>query len=52
MINSRIYKSELLLVFLKVLNDLVNDINNVETSYQIGSYLFYEKKNIFGVEVF
>ena len=45
MINSRIYKSELLLVFLKVLNDLVNDINNVETSYQIGSYLFYGKKN-------
>ena len=45
MINSRIYKSELLLVFLKVLNDLVDDINNVETSYQIGSYLFYGKKN-------
>lgn len=43
--NSKIYKSELLLVFLKVLNDLVNDINNVETSYQIGSYLFYGKKN-------
>lgn len=45
MINSRIYKSELLLVFLKVLNDLADDINNVETSYQIGSYLFYGKKN-------
>ena len=45
MINSRIYKSELLLVFLKVLNDLVDDIKNVETSYQIGSYLFYGKKN-------
>lgn len=45
MINSKIYKSELLLVFLKVLNDLVDDINNVETSYQIGSYLFYGKKN-------
>lgn len=45
MINSRIYKSELLLVFLKVLNDLTDDINNVETSYQIGSYLFYGKKN-------
>ena len=45
MINSRIYKSELLLVFLKVLNDLAEDINNVETSYQIGSYLFYGKKN-------
>ena len=45
MINSRIYKSELLLVFLKVLNELVDNINNVETSYQIGSYLFYGKKN-------
>ena len=45
MINSRIYKSELLLVFLKVLNELVDDINNIETSYQIGSYLFYGKKN-------
>lgn len=45
MINSRIYKSELLLVFLKVLNKLVDNINNVETSYQIGSYLFYGKKN-------
>lgn len=45
MINSKIYKSELLLVFLKVLNDLVDDIKNVETSYQIGSYLFYGKKN-------
>ena len=45
MINSRIYKSELLLVFLKVLNVLVDDINNIETSYQIGSYLFYGKKN-------
>lgn len=45
MINSKIYKSELLLVFLKVLNELANDINNVETSYQIGSYLFYGKKN-------
>ena len=45
MINSRIYKYELLLVFLKVLNDLADDINNVETSYQIGSYLFYGKKN-------
>lgn len=45
MINSRIYKSELLLVFLKVLNDLIDDIKNVETSYQIGSYLFYGKKN-------
>lgn len=45
MINSRIYKSELLLVFLKVLNDLADDINNVERSYQIGSYLFYGKKN-------
>ena len=33
MINSRIYKSELLLVFLKVLNELVDNINNVETSY-------------------
>lgn len=46
MINSRIYKSELLLVFLKVLNELVDDINNIETSYQIGSYLFYGKKII------
>ena len=45
MINSKIYKSELLLVFLKVLNDLIDDIKNVETSYQIGSYLFYGKKN-------
>ena len=45
MINSKIYKSELLLVFLKILNDLVDDIKNVETSYQIGSYLFYGKKN-------
>lgn len=45
MINSRIYKSELLLVFLKVLNDLIDDIKNVETSYQIGNYLFYGKKN-------
>ena len=45
MINSKIYKSELLLVFLKVLNELVDNINNVETSYQIGSYLFYGKKN-------
>lgn len=45
MINSRIYKSELLLVFLKVLNDLADDINNVESNYQIGSYLFYGKKN-------
>lgn len=45
MINSRIYKSELLLVFLKVLNELVDNINNVETSYQIGSYLFFGKKN-------
>lgn len=45
MINSKIYKSELLLVFLKVLNDLADDTNNVETSYQIGSYLFYGKKN-------
>lgn len=45
MINSRIYKSELLLVFLKVLNDLIDDIKNVETSYQIGSYLLFGKKN-------
>ena len=45
MINSKNYKSELLLVFLKVLNVLVDDINNIETSYQIGSYLFYGKKN-------
>ena len=45
MINSKIYKSELLLVFLRVLNDLIDDIDNVETSYQIGSYLFYGKKN-------
>ena len=45
MINSKIYKSELLLVFLKILNDLVDDIKNVETSYQIGSYLFFGKKN-------
>lgn len=45
MINSKNYKSELLLVFLKVLNALVGDINNIETSYQIGSYLFYGKKN-------
>lgn len=45
MINSKNYKSELLLVFLKVLNVLVNDINNVETSYQIGSYLLFGKKN-------
>lgn len=43
--NLKIYKSELLLVFLKVLNVLVDDINNIETSYQIGSYLFYGKKN-------
>lgn len=45
MINSKIYKSELLLVFLKVLNELLDNLNNVETSYQIGSYLFYGKKN-------
>lgn len=45
MINSKNYKSELFLVFLKVLNALVDDANNVETSYQIGSYLFYGKKN-------
>lgn len=45
MINSKIYKSELLLVFLKVLNELVDNINNVETSYQIGSYLLFGKKN-------
>ena len=45
MINSKIYKSELLLVFLKILNDLVDDIKNVETSYQIGSYFFFGKKN-------
>ena len=43
--NLKIYKSELLLVFLKVFNVLVDDINNIETSYQIGSYLFYGKKN-------
>lgn len=45
MINSRSYKSELLLVFLKVLNELLDNVNNVEISYQIGSYLFYGKKN-------